>query len=164
MLEMPDKSTACCFTGHRSIPAFQLANVELHTAKAIKSLADMGYTTFISGGAVGFDLLAAGIVLRLKAKYPQLRLVMVLPCKNQDAKWNLVQKNQYQSVLAHSDDVICLSENYFSGCMHIRNRFMVNHSNICIAYLTHNSGGTAYTVRYAEENKLGVINIAQLIT
>ncbi len=162
MHEMPDKNTVCCFTGHRTIPAFQLAEVEACTAKAITSLADLGYTTFLSGGAVGFDLLAAGIVLRLKNKYPHLRLVMVLPCKDQSAKWNYVQKQQYESILSRADEVICLSENYFSGCMHIRNRFLVNHSSICIAYLTRSSGGTAYTVRYAEECDLGVVNIAQL--
>jgi len=161
---MINKSKTCCFTGHRSIPSAQLESVEFYTCKTIESLAAQGYTTFISGGALGFDQLAAKIVLRLKQKYPQLSLIMALPCRNQDETWNTFQKNQYRRILERADSVICLNEKYCTGCMHQRNRFMVDNSDICIAYLTRSSGGTAYTVRYAEESGLGLVNIAHLIT
>lgn len=158
-----DKTKNCCFTGHRTIPDKDAAMISSYTTEVIENLADMGYTTFISGGAIGFDLLAARIVLQLKTKYPQLRLVMALPCKNQDAKWNMFQKRQYRSILDNADEVICLNEEYCTGCMYQRNRFMVDNSFVCIAYMTHTSGGTAHTVRYAEERELGVVNVAQFI-
>lgn len=41
-----------------------------------------------------------------------------------------------------------------------RNRYLVDNSSICIAYLTKNKGGTAYTVDYAKKLGVTVINIA----
>ena len=40
-----------------------------------------------------------------------------------------------------------------------RNRYMVHHSSVCIAYCTKDAGGTAYTVRYAKDTKKNVIFI-----
>ena len=45
--------------------------------------------------------------------------------------------------------------------MHRRNRYLVDHGCVCVCYLTGDSGGTAYTVRYAEKQGLEIINIAQ---
>ena len=40
-----------------------------------------------------------------------------------------------------------------------RNRVMVQKSSACVAYCTRESGGTAYTLRYAVEKELHVYNI-----
>ena len=53
-----------------------------------------------------------------------------------------------------------MSEAYTQGCMHRRNRHLVDHSSVCICYLTGSSGGTAYTVNYARKQGLEIINIA----
>jgi hypothetical protein len=39
--------------------------------------------------------------------------------------------------------------------MMVRNRFMVDNSNLCIAYLRKNIGGTAYTVHYSQNGEYG---------
>lgn len=62
-----------------------------------------------------------------------------------------------------ADKVVYTSKEYTRGCMHKRNRHLVDNSSICIAYLTEQSGGTAYTVDYARKNGLIVINIAEKI-
>ena len=41
-----------------------------------------------AGGALGFDTLAAQTVLEMKKEYPQLRLILVLPCENQTRGWH----------------------------------------------------------------------------
>ena len=45
--------------------------------------------------------------------------------------------------------------------MHKRNRHLVDNSSLCICYLTKQSGGTAYTVSYAESHDLKIVNVAQ---
>lgn len=45
--------------------------------------------------------------------------------------------------------------------MQKRNRHLVDNSSACICYLTKPTGGTAYTVNYASEHGLMIINIAQ---
>jgi predicted Rossmann fold nucleotide-binding protein DprA/Smf involved in DNA uptake len=44
--------------------------------------------------------------------------------------------------------------------MRSRNRFMADHSNRCIAYLSRMQGGTLYTVNYALESGVPVENLA----
>ena len=42
-----------------------------------------------------------------------------------------------------------------------RNRYMVDHSDICNCYYcTDGKGGTAYTVRYAEKKEIPIVNLA----
>ena len=60
---------------------------------------------------------------------------------------------------AAADKVIYVSETYYNGCMLVRNRRLVDNSSVCVAYLTHAGGGTAYTVRYAEKSGVPVISI-----
>ena len=50
-----------------------------------------------------------------------------------------------------------------SICMLKRNRHLVDGSSVCIAYLAQEKGGTAYTVNYAKEHGLTVLNIANMI-
>ncbi|HIS50977.1 MAG TPA: DUF1273 domain-containing protein, partial [Candidatus Gallacutalibacter pullistercoris] len=45
-------------------------------------------------------------------------------------------------------------------CMHRRNRHLVDESGICVAYCVKPNGGTAYTVMYAKQKGLPVINLA----
>ena len=57
--------------------------------------------------------------------------------------------------------VVYTAQQYTRGCMHKRNRHLVNYSGVCVCYLTKDSGGTAYTVQYAKGEGLEIINIAQ---
>ena len=47
--------------------------------------------------------------------------------------------------------------------MHKRNRYLVDNSSVCICYLTEATGGTAYTVDYAQTKNLTVINLGETI-
>ena len=49
----------CFFTGHRVLPAGKRGIIEDILKKHIAELAARGVTTFIAGGALGFDMLAA---------------------------------------------------------------------------------------------------------
>lgn len=151
----------CCFTGHRKIPPEIRSEISRRLETIIVQLIESGCTCFYSGGALGFDTLAAQTVLKLKKKYPEIRLVLVLPCKNQAERWSAENKEVYEKVLSVADEVIYTSQAYFKGCMQKRNRYLVVHSNICVCYLTKNTGGTAYTVNYAISKRLAIHNVAE---
>ena len=53
-----------------------------------------------------------------------------------------------------------MSPNYYNGCMHVRNAYMVDRSSICVCYMKKLGGGTLATVRYALSQDLPVVNIA----
>ena len=84
----------------------------------------------------------------------------MLPCRSQTRGWRQSDIEEYNHILEQADKVVYTSEDYFNGCMQKRNRHLVDGSSLCIAYLTKGTGGSAYTVKYAENNGLTVINIA----
>lgn len=48
--------------------------------KIIEEQIKAGVVFYGAGGALGFDTIAAQTVLEMKNEYPQLRLILVLPC------------------------------------------------------------------------------------
>ncbi len=159
MQQRYEKSKTCCFTGHRFIPDYQCPELNKALQNVITELIGKGVSTFISGGALGFDTLAAQCVLEIKKYHPRIKLVMLLPCRGQHAKWKISDRNVYEKILMVADDIIFLNDKYITGCMHQRNREMVRQSGYCIAYFDGKPGGTAYTVGIAGEQGLSVVNI-----
>lgn len=155
-----DKHATCCFTGHRAIPFASRDLVRANLARAIGALYKRGYRHFVAGGAIGFDTVAAELVLSYKKHYPDITLTLMLPCADQDAKWTEEEKAVYEAQKEKADEVICLASRYFDGCMQKRNQAMVDASNACIAYMTRPYSGAGQTVRMAEKAGLTVINVA----
>ena len=156
-----DKKTACCFTGHREIPTGDVDGIWERLKHEIERVyTESGVTVFYAGGATGFDALASEAIIECRAVHPGIRLVIVIPHKEQAKHWNVEEKAQYEHIKSSADKVICLAEHYYRGCMQRRNRYMVDRSSVCICYLTKDTGGTAYTVRYARKQRLSVTNLA----
>lgn len=155
------KEKTCCFTGHRNIPSGQYQKIFAKTEEMIESLIIKGYLYFGAGGALGFDTIAAFAVLKLKKRYPDIRLILVLPCLSQTRGWTQEDIEIYEDIKQKADKVVYTSQEYIRGCMHKRNRHLVDNSSVCIAYLTENKGGSFYTVNYARSKGIKVINIAE---
>ncbi len=117
----------------------------------LELFASSGMREFICGGALGFDTLAATEVLRLKERFPDISLFLALPCRDQAARWTSAQKKTYDAILQKADKVEWLFDHYVPGCMQMRNRFMVDHADVCVAYYTGRPGGTMQTIQYAKE-------------
>ena len=155
----PNKT--CCFTGHRRIPPDDLPFVAAALRREILRLvSEEGIVTFLSGGAVGFDTLAAETVLDVAREAPGVSLVIVRPCADQAHGWSARDAARHDAILARANEVVTLAPAYRPGCMQARNRYLVDHSSVVLCYLTERSGGTAYTVRYAVSQGLPIINTA----
>lgn len=148
----------CCFAGHRKIPLDQLESVTQRLRDAVIASIKDGYLYFGAGGALGFDTLAAQTVLDLKTDYPQVKLILVLPCRTQSRGWKQEDIEEYNRIMKAADKVVYKSQDYYRGCMQKRNRHLVDFSSLCICYLNKSTGGTAYTVEHANKNKLTIIN------
>lgn len=148
---------ACCFTGHRDIPPEILPTLAAKLEAIVLELIADGIRYFYAGGALGFDTLAAETVLRLRDQFPQIRLILALACREQTRGWPAASIKRYENILRHSDEAIYTSEHYTRGCMQRRNRFMVDHSAVCVAYCTRATGGSAYTLQYARKSDLRIL-------
>lgn len=139
----PPKS--CAFTGHRTLyEGFSPRKLK----REIKKLILSGVDTFYNGMAMGFDLLAAEKVLELKKKYPFIRLVLCIPCFEQEKSFPENDKKRYAEIYKKADEKTVLYPHYFKGCMLARNRYMAERADVLLAYCVQEKGGTAYTVKY----------------
>ena len=149
-----DPAVTCCFTGHRVLPKGQRQTIETALCAEIDALVAQGYTDFVAGGALGFDTLAALCVVRKRAllgSVRPIRLHLFLPCPEQSDNWDESDRLLYRRILAAADTGRYVSPHYTRSCMLDRNRAMVDVSSVLIAYLTRDTGGSAYTVRYAKQ-------------
>lgn len=151
----------CCFTGHRDVDPHHLHELLCLLKEEIARLAEEGVTVFRNGGAIGFDTVSALKVIEAKKTYPQIRLEMYLPCRNQSDRWSDLQKEIYRFILSQADSIVYTSEHYTRFCMLERDRRMVDGSDLCIAYCLRSNGGTGYTCKYALKQNVPVLNLAE---
>lgn len=151
------KEISCCFTGHRQIEPADEPTLKAALKEQAVSLIERDVTQFYCGGALGFDTLAAACILELKQQNSGIRLLLALPCRGQEKYYNKYQKQLYHHIIEHADRVFYTAAAYSAGCMHERNRFMVDNCAYCICYLRKQRGGTKYTAHYAERSGLKVI-------
>ncbi len=154
------KEKTCCFTGHRNIPEWEAAPVKTRLHLTVRRLILQGYCYFGTGGALGFDTMAAQTVLLLQKEFPHIKLILVLPCTSQADRWQDTDKRIYEEIKRQADKIGYVSEMYTRDCMFRRNRHLVDYSSGCVCYLKRQTGGTAYTVGYALENGLWIENMA----
>ena len=153
-----------CFSGHRIVPFARQDEILRHLRNEITKSYNEGYRCFYCGMAIGFDLLAAKATLSLKTELPQIKTIAVLPCREQNEKWNEKNKVEYERILNEVDETIIVSEHYHQQCFLRRNDYMVQRSSRLIAlYDGKFKGGTFYTYRKAKTMGLEIINIYNLI-
>ena len=151
-----------CFTGHRQMIE-SVSQIECRVERTVEKLINNGYRYFGADGARGFDALASETVLKLKATYPQIHLILVLPFDEQyshERNWTRAEIEQYQSLKERASKIVVLADEYRPGIYYRRNRHLVDHSSVCVAYMTKANGGTSYTVNYARVKDLEVVNTA----
>lgn len=155
-----EREKSIAFTGHRIIPLTRQEEVRKQLTTAVTLACKSGMTCFCCGMALGFDMMAAEVVLLLKDKFPDIQLIAVVPFSRQSTRWASSEQERYHRILAKTDKVVILSGNYFRGCLLRRNDYMLSHSCGVIAYYDGKpQGGTFYTVRKAERMKMEVVNI-----
>ena len=150
-----DTHTACFFTGHRIIPSDSRRNIYNQVREiCIKLITENNVKDFICGGALGFDTLAANLIIELRKEYPHIQLHLYFPCTNQIERWSMYNKKIWESIRLLADDYRYISDmEYVSGCMQLRNKAMVNDALYGIAYCTRQFSGTASTIKYANEKE-----------
>lgn len=153
----------CCFTGHRAVSPEIATALTAMLDRHLERLVTEGFVEFRTGGARGFDTIAALRVLSLKEFHPECRLHLILPCRDQTKFWRTGERALFEDILAKADAVDYIADTYTPACMYERNRALVNGSDLCIAYLTENRGGTLYTCTYALRHRVELLNLAEVL-
>lgn len=149
------------FFGHRHLDNSFL--VEQRLESLIRELiSTKAYVEFLVGRDGEFDQLVASTVRRCKRaiRDDNSALVLVLPYETAEFQ------NNEQSFCAYYDEVeICeaSAKAHYRSAHQIRNRSMVDRSDLVVFYVDHNSGGAYKTMQYANKMEADTINLVDAV-
>lgn len=146
------------FFGHRQIDNFFM--VESQLEKVIGSLLNQKqFLEFLVGREGEFDQLVSSTIRRCKKniRNDNSSLIWVMPYLTAEYRDN------EKSFLDYYDEIeVCeqASAAHYKSAFQIRNRAMVDRSDLVILYIDHPSGGAYQTFRYIQKTKKKYVNIA----
>ncbi len=158
---MDKRPFTCCFTGHRNLPAALEEEIWRRVYACLEPLLEEGVRYFGVGGALGFDTLVAEKLLALRESRPEIRIILVQPFPGYQSRWTPAQQARAAAVEARVDKVVACCQPPSREAFLARARHLGDGSSGCIALCTRPTGGTAYTLRYAQKQGLRVWNVAQ---
>lgn len=149
------------FFGHREIE--NRWEIDKYLAEEIETLIrTKEYVEFLVGRDGEFDILAASAVKRAQEKldYGNSSLVLVLPRETKEYRDNKASFEKY-----YNEIEICEEANaaYYKAQFQVRNRLMVERSDMVICFITRQSGGAYQAVEYAKRLNKEIHNIAERI-
>lgn len=136
---------ACTFFEHRD--CYGLAGEQL--CSAIEELIQQGVDTFYVGNQGQFDALVYGCLKRLRDRFPQIRICVVLA-------YLPVEKGRLPEL---PDTMYPQIEGHPRFAIERRNRYMIEHSDICLCYVNRTYGGAYKFASLAKRLGLRVINL-----
>ena len=93
-----DKAVSAAFTGHRFYNFSQQEVIRERLTKAILEAYEHGISNFISGFAIGIDLMAAQIVQSLKPSCPGMTLTAAIPFRGQADRFKPSDRMVYECI------------------------------------------------------------------
>lgn len=144
-------------TGHRpnKLGGYSDENLERLKNIALNYLKDKKVEKVISGMALGWDTALALAALEL-----EIPLECAVPFEGQESKWVKKSRDLYNDILSKADEVTYVCDGgYAAWKMQVRNKYMVDNSDLLLAMFNGTSGGTKNCVDYANETKTEVVNL-----
>lgn len=165
------KQTACAVTGHRPTRFRFKYNEDYSLCKKLKRSMleqfkklydEQGVRRYYVGGALGVDMWAGELILRLKEQpgYEDIELVVVLPFEGHDAKWDERSKRRMDFLRQMCSECVVIGTEDCRESYIMRNCYMVDHADYMVAVYDNERNlrsGTMQAVRYAEKKKLPII-------
>ena len=146
-----------CFFGHRQLDDFSLVEQKVEML-IVRLLNEHEYVEFLVGREGEFDQLVTSAILRCRKRLntANCSVTWVMPYMKADYVNNSESyDNYYDSV-----EVCEQSANaHPKAAIQIRNRAMIDRSDLCVFYVTHKSGGAYLTLRYADKANANILNL-----
>lgn len=160
-----------CFTGHRppGIDGYNdmMSDKEIEITRSIVELIKTmhGVDTYISGGALGIDQMAALAVIHVRDNVPgyeNIQLIIARPFPSQASKWPAKSRAYFESLCNQANSVVDVSPDpYAPFKMEIRNQWMVDRSiYVAAVWNQQRTGGTYNCINYAVNTRqIPVLNL-----
>ena len=147
-----NKNKSVAFAGHRY--EWQSIGVEEKLLQVLEDLINKGYTVFYDGNYGAFDNKCRNAVLKLKNKYPHIKLVLILTYYHHD-------KEKYP-IPSYYDDAILpeLEDLHYKQKITKRNEWIIDNCDLLVCHIKETYKSGAYnTVKYAQKQNKPIIYI-----
>lgn len=145
---------SCFFIGHREADERLLPRLEMVVDRLIQ---EDGVRYFYVGGYGGFDRLAAAAVRRMKQKYPDITLMLVLPYH--PAERPTEAPDGFDGTY-HPEGLESTPKRY---AIVRANKIMVNACDWLVCYVRHGAGNSRKLLEYAgRREKKGFVRIVNI--
>ena len=134
------------FCGHKDTHDRD-GSIQVWLTKTVESLILRGANLFYLSGYGGFDSMAACVVKGMKAKYPEIRSILVVPYIDRKPDMKLYDDATYPP-LENVPRRFAISK---------RNQWMVENSDVVVAYVVYTWGGAIKTLEHAMRKKKEII-------
>ena len=143
----------CCFFGHKDIPS----GLTERLFPVLTRLIAEGVDSFLVGNQGGFDSTVLHTLRLLKEKYPHITYNVVLAyMPGNKEEWSAYEPME----TLYPEGLESVHPRY---AISWRNKWMIQESDVVVAYITHSWGGAAQFVELAERKKKRIINIASMM-
>lgn len=147
-----ERRKTCCLIGIRLQALHRPADdIKVDLENEILASVAAGYTLFLTGMNCGTDIWAGNIVIRLKDRFPELKLVAAIPYSEFADTWSKEWGEKYHQLLSRADWVKTFSLQYSEKTFLLRNQWMMDHSSKLIAVYNGMTDETRHSFRYARE-------------
>jgi len=149
----------CCFAGHSKISNTDEIYSKLSDAIE-KLIISENVTEFLVGNYGSFDKLCAGAVRKLKEKYPQIQLNLVIPYVTKEINENKEQYyKKFNNILMADIPERTPARLRILKC----NEYMIMNSGFLICFVHNTWGGAATTLEFAKTKKhIKIFNLAHM--
>lgn len=150
----------CFFAGHSKL--YGSDDIYSRLVEAVENvIVNYNVKSFFVGNYGEFDRLSAAAVRELKKRYPDIRLILVIPYLTREIEDNkeFFYRNYDEMLIAD------IPEKTPYGIRIIKcNQYMANKSSHLICYVKNYWGGAAKTLEYARNKKdMNIINLVSTI-
>ena len=140
------------FAGHRH--EWHCLGLEDKLMQTLEELIDKGYTVFYDGDYGAFDNLCARTVIKLKTKYPHIKLIRILTYYHHD-------KEKYDLPSYYDSSILPeLEFAHYKQKIIKRNEWIVDHCDLLVTHIENTFNSGAYrTLKYAQKQNKPIIYI-----
>lgn len=156
------KEQTAFFLGQGQINKSSMPFLVQRIENTVENLIKQGITFFGCGGAGIFDQLSGFAVLNARKENTAIKLIMVLPCRSKESLFHGASTQAYKQLKENADKVVYTSERYAHDNLKKRDLHFIKHSGVCIAYVKHINSDAGQIIKFAKDNGLKVINLAEI--
>lgn len=141
----------CCFIGHRNY--WKCLGLETKLKNIIENLIHENYTNFYDGFHGAFDKITKNIIIEMKNKYPQVKLIKVE---------SVYHYNEPLYDIVVYDEIIVpeLEKYHYKQKLIKRNEWIIDNSDIVICHVNTKYKSGAYTsLEYAQSKNKKIIYV-----